>query len=245
MRTVWPQGVTQPAGVAPEVITQTDDGALGEVGSQGVAQAPMADTHTAGTVEHEVQAGTSDAEGCGMATSEDFEIFEETAVLDLGVDGLVADGPGLAAAGESDNTGRCTDAARAEGTPITRTTTAAVAQMAKWLTWMYMTLAHAPTPRSLRAGQPSMCRRPTTPRRSASEKAVAGTLTLRGTGGKLQNPTPRRLRRASWAPMAPARQQQGEVATRARTPPPSARVPRVAQRSTAAAGQELKWPTRV
>ena len=30
----------------------------------------------------------------------------------------------------------------------------------------------------------------------------------------------------AWAPMVPARQQQGQVATRARTPPPRARVPR-------------------
>ena len=59
----------------------------------------MADTHAAGTVECEVQAGTSDDEGCGMDSSDDFEVFEETAVLGLGVGGVVADGPGLATAG--------------------------------------------------------------------------------------------------------------------------------------------------
>ena len=58
------------------------------MGSPGVAQAPMTDTDTAGTVECEVQAGTSDAEECGMDASDDFEVFEETAVLDLRVDGM-------------------------------------------------------------------------------------------------------------------------------------------------------------
>ena len=66
-----------------------------------MAQGPvaMADTDTAGTVECEVRAGASDAEGCGMDASDDFAVFEEAAVLDLGVDGIVANGPGLAAAG--------------------------------------------------------------------------------------------------------------------------------------------------
>ena len=44
-----------------------------------MAQAPMADTDTAGTVECEVRAGASDAEGCGMDASDDFEevdVFE-------------------------------------------------------------------------------------------------------------------------------------------------------------------------
>ena len=59
----------------------------------------MADTATAGTFEGEVQAGARDAEGWGMDTSNDFEVFDEAAVLGLGVDGIVADGPGLAAAG--------------------------------------------------------------------------------------------------------------------------------------------------
>ena len=79
------QGPTQPAGVAPETGARTDDETLGGVGSQGVAQGPMADTDTAGTAECEVQAGASDAEGCGMGASDDFGFFEETAVLDLGV----------------------------------------------------------------------------------------------------------------------------------------------------------------
>ena len=75
----------------------------------------MADTDTAGTVECEVQAGASDAEGCGMDASADSEVFEEAAVLDLGVGGIVADGPGLAAAGGSDNTGARADVAPAGG----------------------------------------------------------------------------------------------------------------------------------
>ena len=78
LRTVWPQGPTQPAGVAPETTARTDDETLGEVGSQGVAQAPMADTDTAGTVECEVHAGASDAEGRGMDVSDNFAIFERT-----------------------------------------------------------------------------------------------------------------------------------------------------------------------
>ena len=36
----------------------------------------MVDTDTAGTVKCEVQAGASDAEGCGMDASDDFEEFE-------------------------------------------------------------------------------------------------------------------------------------------------------------------------
>ena len=79
LRTVWPQGPTQPVGVVPETTARTDDETLGEVGSQGVAQAPMADTDTAGTVECEVQAGASDAEGCGMDASDGFGVFERTA----------------------------------------------------------------------------------------------------------------------------------------------------------------------
>ena len=75
LRTVRPQGPTQPAGVAPETGARTDDEALGGVGSQGVARGPMVDTDTAGTVECEVQAGASDAEGCGMDASDDFEVF--------------------------------------------------------------------------------------------------------------------------------------------------------------------------
>ena len=110
-----------------------------------MAQGPMADTDTAGTVECEVQAGASDAEGCGMDASDDFEVFAEAAVLDLGVEGIVADGPG-----DWQRQGGVTTQARAR-MPHVRTGRA---------------LAHAPTPRSLRAGQPNMCRRPATPRRS-------------------------------------------------------------------------------
>ena len=50
-----------------------------------------------------------------MDASVDSEVFEEAAVLDLGVGGIVADGPGLAAAGGSDNTGARADAAPAGG----------------------------------------------------------------------------------------------------------------------------------
>ena len=44
LRTVLPQGPTQPPGVAPETTARTDDETLGEGGSQAVPQAPMADT---------------------------------------------------------------------------------------------------------------------------------------------------------------------------------------------------------
>ena len=87
LRAMWPQGPTQPAGVAPEMTARTDDEALGEVGSQGLGQAPMADIDTAGAVECEVQAGASDAEGCGMGASDDFEVFERTAALENTEDG--------------------------------------------------------------------------------------------------------------------------------------------------------------
>ena len=62
-------------GVADETTARTDDEALGEVGSKGVAQAPMADTDTAGTAACEVHAGASDAEGRGMDASDDFAVF--------------------------------------------------------------------------------------------------------------------------------------------------------------------------
>ena len=99
LRTVWPQGPTQLAGVASGAIARPDDGALGEVGSQGVAQAPMADTGTAGTVEYEVQAGASDTTGCGMEASDGFDFFESTAALELGAHGMVTGSPGEAATG--------------------------------------------------------------------------------------------------------------------------------------------------
>ena len=54
LRTAWPQGPTQPAGVAPEMGARTDDETFGGVGSQEVAQGPMADTDTTGTVACEV-----------------------------------------------------------------------------------------------------------------------------------------------------------------------------------------------
>ena len=50
-----------------------------------------------------------------MDASDDFEVFAEAAVLDLGVEGIVADGPGLAAAGGSDDTGARAHAACAHG----------------------------------------------------------------------------------------------------------------------------------
>ena len=70
------------------------DGTLGKVGSQGVAHAPMADTHTAETAECEVQAGASDTEGCGMDAGDDFVVFENTVALALGAHGMVNGGPG-------------------------------------------------------------------------------------------------------------------------------------------------------
>ena len=51
-------------------------------------------------------------------------------------------------------------------------------------------------PTRVRPQQPSTRRRPATPRRSANLNGVTGTLTLRGTGGKLLRSTPRGLRRA-------------------------------------------------
>ena len=41
----------------------------------------IADTDTEGTVECEVQAGASDAEGCSMDASGGFVFFDEAAVL--------------------------------------------------------------------------------------------------------------------------------------------------------------------
>ena len=84
LRSMWPRGPTQPAGVASETTTPTDDETLGAGGSQGVAQAPMADTDTAGTVECEVRAGARDAEGCGMDASDGFEVYERTAASGAG-----------------------------------------------------------------------------------------------------------------------------------------------------------------
>ena len=55
LRTVrWPRGATRLARVAPETTARTDDEVLGTVGSQGLAQAPMADTDTAEAVGCEV-----------------------------------------------------------------------------------------------------------------------------------------------------------------------------------------------
>ena len=59
----------------------------------------MADTDTAGTVECEVQAGASDAEGCGMDASNDFEVSKRTAASGLGAHGMATGGPGEAAKG--------------------------------------------------------------------------------------------------------------------------------------------------
>ena len=75
LRTMWPRGATRLTRVAPETAARTDDEVLGTVGSRGVAQAPMADTDTAGAVGCEVRAGASDAEGCGIDASVDFEVF--------------------------------------------------------------------------------------------------------------------------------------------------------------------------
>ena len=45
----------------------------------------------AGTVECEVQAGASDAEGCDMDASGNFEVLEKTAALELGAHNMVTD----------------------------------------------------------------------------------------------------------------------------------------------------------
>ena len=101
LRTVQPRRPTQPeAGVAPETAARTDDGKLGEVGPRGLGRSPMADTDMTGTVAYEVRgAGASDAEGCGMDASNDFEVFERTAASGLGAHGMVTGGPGEAAKG--------------------------------------------------------------------------------------------------------------------------------------------------
>ena len=113
LRTVRPQGQTQPAGAAPETGARTDDEALGGVGSQGVARDPMGGTDTAGIVECEAQAGASDAEGCGMDASGDFEVLERTAASILGAHGMVGDEPGEAATGGGGSTGARAAATRA------------------------------------------------------------------------------------------------------------------------------------
>ena len=73
----------------------------------------MADTGTAGTVECEVQAGASDAEGCGMDASDDFEVCERTAALELDAHRMVTDGPGEAAKGGGEKASTHAAAARA------------------------------------------------------------------------------------------------------------------------------------
>ena len=57
----------------------------------------MAGTDTTGTGEYEVQAGASDAAGCGMDASGDFDVFERMVASELGAHGMVTDGPGEAA----------------------------------------------------------------------------------------------------------------------------------------------------
>ena len=92
-------------GVAGETTARTDDETLGEVGSQGVVQAPMADTDTAGTAACEVHAGPSGAEGRGVAASEDFELFATRSESVPGAVDMVGDGPGKTAADERGSTG--------------------------------------------------------------------------------------------------------------------------------------------
>ena len=85
LRSMWPRGSTQPADVASEATIPTaDDETLGTGGSQGVAQAPVADTDAPGTVECEARAGAGDTEGCGMDASDGFEIHERTAASEPG-----------------------------------------------------------------------------------------------------------------------------------------------------------------
>ena len=86
-----PDGTLSVAGGA---TARTGDGMLGETGPQGVAQAPMADTDTEGTVECEVHAGgTSGAEGRGMDASDGFEVFATRSEPVPGAVGWSATGP--------------------------------------------------------------------------------------------------------------------------------------------------------
>ena len=72
----------------------------------------MADTHTAGTAECEVQADTSDAEGCGMDASDAFEVFERAAALELNADGMTRVYADVTTAGNEDSAGACAITAR-------------------------------------------------------------------------------------------------------------------------------------
>ena len=97
----------------------TDGAALGTVGSQGVAQAPIADAGTAGTVGCEVRAGASDAEGCGMDASGVFEVVERTAALELSPDDMTGVDAGVSTAGNEDSAGACATTARTyDGTDV-------------------------------------------------------------------------------------------------------------------------------
>ena len=73
----------------------------------------MAGTDTAGTVECEARAGDSDAAGCGIDASDDFEVFERTAALELDTHDMAINGPGEAATGGGGNTGAHATAAYA------------------------------------------------------------------------------------------------------------------------------------
>ena len=83
---------TYTAGLSSVTSDRGAPRALGGVGSQGVIRGPMVDTNTAGAVECEVQAGASDAEGCGIDASDDFEVFERTAASELCAHGMEGSG---------------------------------------------------------------------------------------------------------------------------------------------------------
>ena len=92
--------------VAGETTARTGSETLGDVGSQGVAQAPMKDTGTAGTSEREVCADAGGAEGRGiMDASDHFEVVERAVASELGAHGMATDGPGEVAIGRGGSTG--------------------------------------------------------------------------------------------------------------------------------------------
>ena len=146
-------------GVAGETTARTDGETLGEVGPQGVAQAPIPDIDTKGTVECEVHAGASDAEGRGMDASDDFEVFATRSEPVPGAAGMVGDGPGMAATGGSDSTGARVPPPHAHMTSrMTQRSKAALEKELKWPTrararrpsarrrQRHMVMVHSPRP---------------------------------------------------------------------------------------------------
>ena len=92
-------------GIAIETTARTNDETLGKEGSQGVAPAPMTDTGTAGTSEHEVHADACSAEGRGMDASGDFETFGASAASEIDADDMAGGDSGMTRAGDDDSNG--------------------------------------------------------------------------------------------------------------------------------------------